>query len=310
MNLLVTGGAGFIGSHLLELLKNRTEIKTVVFDNLSTGFASYVPAGMELIRGDIRGQELQDVFAQGHFDAVVHLAAQTMVPYSMEHPAEDCDINLKGVINVLEGCRKYGVKSIAFSSSAAVYGDNLNVPLQETEKLAPTSFYGITKMATEHYLRVYNEVQGFNATVFRFANVYGERQGAGGEGGVVSIYCKLLTQNKKFQVFGTGKQTRDFVYAGDIAAAILASFKLTGYHVINVSTAKETSINELISYFVQAAGHQVEIEYLPPRQGDIFRSILANDNLKQYLGLEPQMTLAEGIKRTYAWYLKAEGGLA
>lgn len=310
MNLLVTGGAGFIGSHLLELLKNRTEIKTVVFDNLSTGFASYVPAGMELIRGDIRGQELQDVFAQGHFDAVVHLAAQTMVPYSMEHPAEDCDINLKGVINVLEGCRKYGVKSIAFSSSAAVYGDNLNVPLQETEKLAPTSFYGITKMATEHYLRVYNEVQGFNATVFRFANVYGERQGAGGEGGVVSIYCKLLTQNKKFQVFGTGKQTRDFVYAGDIAAAILASFKLTGYHVINVSTAKETSINELISYFIQAAGHQVEIEYLPPRQGDIFRSILANDNLKQYLGLEPQMTLAEGIKRTYAWYLKAEGGLA
>jgi UDP-glucose 4-epimerase len=310
MNLLVTGGAGFIGSHLLALLKDRTEIKTVVFDNLSTGFASYVPAGMELIRGDIRGPELQDVFAQGHFDAVVHLAAQTMVPYSMEHPAEDCDINLKGVINVLEGCRKYGVKSIAFSSSAAVYGDNLNVPLQETEKLAPTSFYGITKMATEHYLRVYNEVHGLNATVFRFANVYGERQGAGGEGGVVSIYCKLLTQNKKFQVFGTGKQTRDFVYAGDIAAAILASFKLTGYHVINVSTAKETSINELISYFIQAAGHQVEIEYLPPRQGDIFRSILANDNLKQYLGLEPQMTLAEGIKRTYAWYLKAEGGLA
>jgi len=310
MNLLVTGGAGFIGSHLLALLKDRTEIKTVVFDNLSTGFTSYVPAGMELIRGDIRGPELQDVFAQGHFDAVVHLAAQTMVPYSMEHPAEDCDINLQGVINVLEGCRKYGVKSIAFSSSAAVYGDNLNVPLQETEKLAPTSFYGITKMATEHYLRVYNEIQGINATVFRFANVYGERQGAGGEGGVVSIYCKLLAQNKKFQVFGNGKQTRDFVYAGDIAAAILASFKLTGFHVINVSTAKETSINELISYFVQAAGSQVEIEYLPPRPGDIFRSILANDNLKQFLGLEPQMTLAEGIKRTYAWYLKAEGGLA
>lgn len=307
MKLLITGGAGFIGSHLLALLKDRPEIKTVVFDNLSTGFKSYVPEGIDLICGDIRGPELKEVFAKEHFDAVIHLAAQTMVPYSMEHPVEDCDINLKGVLKVLDCCRQYGVKSIAFSSSAAVYGDNPDVPLSETQTLWPTSFYGITKMTTEHYLRVYHQVYGINATVFRFANVYGERQGAGGEGGVVSIYCKLLAQNKKFPVFGNGKQTRDFVYAGDIAAAILASLNLTGYNVINVSTAKETSINDLIHYFARASGKNVEIDYLPPRQGDIFRSILTNDNLQKLLGIKPQMDLPEGIKRTYAWYLQAEG---
>ena len=188
----------------------------VVFDNLSSGSKEHVPAGMELVEGDVCDEAAVDaLFADHHFDAVIHLAAQTMVPTSVEQPVLDCRINLEGVLHVLEACRIHGTRHILFSSSAAVYGDNLHIPLKETERLVPTSPYGITKMTTEHYLRVYHELYGMDATVFRFANVYGERQGEKGEGGVVSIFCKLLSQRQGITVFGDGNQTRDFVYAGD-----------------------------------------------------------------------------------------------
>ena len=302
MEILVTGGAGFIGSHLLQFLQERG-IGTVVFDNLSSGSQGHVPAGMELVEGDVRDAAAVDaVMAAHHFDAVVHLAAQTMVPTSVEDPVLDCQINLEGVLHILESCRRHGVPHVLFSSSAAVYGDNLNIPLQETELLAPTSPYGITKMTTEHYLRVYHELYGMDATVFRFANVYGERQGEKGEGGVVSIFCKLLSQGKGITVFGDGKQTRDFVYAGDIARAIVQALDLKGYHTINVSTGQETSINDLIHSFEQAVGHKVDVTYTAPRTGDILRSVLSNGNLVNELGIRPEMDLPEGIKRTYEWY--------
>lgn len=302
MEILVTGGAGFIGSHLLQLLQARG-IQTVVFDNLGSGSQEYVPAGMELVEGDVRDAAAVDaVMAAHHFDAVVHLAAQTMVPTSVENPVLDCQINLEGVLHILESCRRHGVPHVLFSSSAAVYGDNLNIPLQETEVLAPTSPYGITKMTTEHYLRVYHELYGMDATVFRFANVYGERQGEKGEGGVVSIFCKLLSQGKGITVFGDGKQTRDFVYAGDIARAIVQALDLKGYHTINVSTGQETSINDLIYSFEQAVGHKIDVTYTAPRTGDILRSVLSNGNLVNELGIEPEMDLPAGIKRTYEWY--------
>ena len=302
MEILVTGGAGFIGSHLLQLLQARG-IQTVVFDNLGSGSQEYVPAGMELVEGDVRDAAAVDaVMAVHHFDTVVHLAAQTMVPTSVENPVLDCQINLEGVLHILESCRRHGVPHVLFSSSAAVYGDNLNIPLQETEVLAPTSPYGITKMTTEHYLRVYHELYGMDATVFRFANVYGERQGEKGEGGVVSIFCKLLSQGKGITVFGDGKQTRDFVYAGDIARAIVQALDLKGYHTINVSTGQETSINDLIHSFEQAVGHKIDVTYTAPRTGDILRSVLSNGNLVNELGIEPEMDLPAGIKRTYEWY--------
>ncbi|WP_405383959.1 NAD-dependent epimerase/dehydratase family protein [Phascolarctobacterium sp.] len=303
MKLLVTGGAGFIGSHLLQLLAQRQDIETVVYDNLSAGRKEHVPSSLRLVVGDVRAESLADLFASEKFDAVIHLAAQTMVPYSIEHPNVDCDVNLKGIVNVLECCRRYDVKNIAFSSSAAVYGDNLHVPLQETEAPLPTSFYGLTKMAGEHYLRLYHDLFGINATILRFANVYGERQGTGGEGGVVSIFCKLLAQGKGVTVFGNGEQTRDFVYAGDIAQALLKAVQLDGCHVINVSTCKETSLNELLAAFRQAVGHDFPVAYGPAREGDIFRSVLANDRCQEYLGFVPAMDINEGVRRTYADYL-------
>lgn len=303
MEILITGGAGFIGSHILAQLQGRRDMDVVVFDNLSSGSKEHVPAGMELVEGDVCDEAAVDaLFADHHFDAVIHLAAQTMVPTSVEQPVLDCRINLEGVLHVLEACRTHGTGHILFSSSAAVYGDNLHIPLKETERLVPTSPYGITKMTTEHYLRVYHELYGMDATVFRFANAYGERQGEKGEGGVVSIFCKLLSQRQGITVFGDGNQTRDFVYAGDIAQAIIRALPLKGYHTMNVSTGQETSINDLIRSFEKAVGYTVPVQYTAPRTGDILRSVLSNEALKRDLGFVPEMDLEEGIRRTYNWY--------
>ena len=303
MEILITGGAGFIGSHILAQLQGRRDMDVVVFDNLSSGSKEHVPAGMELVEGDVCDEAAVDaLFADHHFDAVIHLAAQTMVPTSVEQPVLDCRINLEGVLHVLEACRIHGTRHILFSSSAAVYGDNLHISLKETERLVPTSPYGITKMTTEHYLRVYHELYGMDATIFRFANVYGERQGEKGEGGVVSIFCKLLSQRQGITVFGDGNQTRDFVYVGDTAQAIIRALPLKGCHTMNVSTGQETSINDLICSFEKAVGYTVPVQYTAPRTGDILRSVLSNETLKRDLGFVPEMDLEEGIRRTYDWY--------
>ena len=311
MKILVTGGAGFIGSHLLQLLASKEDVEVVAYDNLSSGRREHVPSGVRLCEGDVRDEKsLARLFLAEKFDAVVHLAAQTMVPYSLQHPDEDCQVNLLGIINILECCRRYDVKNIVFSSSAAIYGDNLNIPLHEDEKPMPTSAYGITKMTSEHYLRMYHDLYGINTTVLRFANVYGERQGAGGEGGVVSIFCKLLAKGEGVTVFGNGEQTRDFVYAGDIAQALWRGCQLKGHHVINVSTQKETSVNQLLGAFKKAVGREFPVTYAPAREGDIFRSVLSNGRCLELLGVCPTMDLQEGVARTYADYLQKNGDIS
>ena len=251
---------------------------------------------------DIRDNDLEKIFIENTFDVVINLAAQTMVPYSLEHPDEDADINIQGLINVLNCCRKYSVQRIIFSSSAAVYGNNTNVPLKENEKSMPNSFYGITKMTAEHYLRVYNELYGIDAIVLRFANVYGERQGNGGEGGVISIFAKRIADGLPISLFGDGNQTRDFVYAGDIAEAISAALDVKGYHIINISNAVEVSINELIQNFAQVAQREIKVDYQEARLGDIYRSCLDNSNMRQKLDVLPQTTLQEGLLKTYAYF--------
>ncbi len=302
MRILIIGGAGFIGSHLVDLLNNNNEHELVVMDNLSSGSRDNIPHAVKFYEMDIRNKDLDTIFAEHHFDVVINLAAQTMVPYSLEHPDEDADINILGLINVLNCCRKHSVQRVIFSSSAAVYGNNINVPLKENEASVPMSFYGITKMTAEHYLRVYSELYGLDAIVFRFANVYGERQGNGGEGGVVSIFAKRIAEGLPISLFGDGEQTRDFVYAGDIAAAIIAALDVKGYHTINVSNAIEVSINELIHNFGQVAQKEIKVERREERPGDIYRSCLDNTNLKQKLGILPQTTLQEGLLKTYAYF--------
>lgn len=302
MRILILGGAGFIGSHLVELLHNNGNHEMIVLDNLSSGRRENIHQRIQFYKMDIRDHELEHVFKKHKFDVVVNLAAQTMVPFSLKHPDEDADINILGLINVLECCRKYSVKRIIFSSSAAVYGNNTKVPLRENEVLMPMSFYGISKMAAEHYLRAYHELYGLDSIVFRFANVYGERQGNGGEGGVVSIFGRRIAAGLPLTIFGDGDQTRDFVYAGDIAEAIVAALNAEGYLILNVSNRIEVSINELIENFAAVSNKHLEVDYEDAREGDIYRSCLDNTALIKALNTSPQTSLQAGLAKTYSYF--------
>lgn len=306
MKVLLTGGAGFIGSHITQKLL-RENCQVVVLDNLSTGLRGNVPAGVKLIEMDICSAELLKVFEKEQFDAVIHLAAQTMVPISLDKPDYDCQVNIAGTVNVLEGCRKTGVKRVIFSSSAAVYGDVDNVPILENNNTKPTSFYGVSKLTVEKYLDLYYKVFGLDYVVLRYANVYGERQGDGGEGGVISIFTRKIHQNQPLTVFGDGGQTRDFIYAGDVAVANYQALITTNANTVyNISTQTETGVNQIIDMLAQAAGKSVEKVYNLMREGDIYRSSLANGKACERLDWKPVMGLAEGLARTYEYMKKVQ----
>ena len=306
MKILVTGGAGFIGSHLMRKLKEAGH-EAVALDNLSTGLRENLLPDMKLVVMDTHDKAVEDVFQKEHFDAVVHLAAQTLVSDSMTDPENDMYQNVAGTVRILECCRKYGVQRVIFSSSAATYGDvdEKALPISETLPQAPLSFYGLTKKTAEKYLELYHLAYGLDYVVLRFANVYGERQGDGGEGGVISIFTKRLAQGKGITIFGDGKQTRDFVYAGDIADGIIDALttdaKNTAY---NLSTTEETSLNELVQILSRIAGKDITPVYDKPREGDIYRSSLNNAKAICNLGWKPKVSLEEGLKRTFADFKK------
>ncbi|WP_349688096.1 NAD-dependent epimerase/dehydratase family protein [Acidaminococcus sp. DS4831] len=302
--ILVTGGAGFIGSHVVPALLDRGDCEVTVLDNLSTGRRAYVPAGVSFRLLDIRSRELEDFLAREKFQTVIHLAAQTLVPYSMAHPEADEDLNVAGLVHLLEGCRKSGVEQIIFSSSAAIYGDNQNLPLQETEMPAPTSFYGLSKAVGESYIRLYSQAFGLHHVIFRFANVYGERQGETGEGGVISIFARKIAQQEPVTIFGDGNQTRDFVYAGDIARAMCLAVEYPGCATLNVSTNKEVSLNQLITVLEKVLGHRMDVQYGPVRPGDIYASVLSHKALVETLGMREYTDLETGLAKTMAYFQK------
>lgn len=284
MKVAVTGGAGFIGSHLTEILLARG-CEVTVIDNFHTGLRANVPSGALLMELDIRDTGIQDVFDRCRFDMVVHLAAQTMVSASVEAPRFDADVNILGTVNILEACRKFDVRRVVFSSTAAVYGDNDVLPLSEEFPAAPTSFYGLSKVTVEKYLELYHRLYGLDYVVLRFANVYGPRQGDGG-------------------------QTRDFIYVGDIAAgiyqALLTERTNTTY---NLSANSETSVNELVGALRKLADGQIDVQCRPPRAGDIYRSTLSNAKAVAGLDCRPQTELADGLARTYDYFAATAKGV-
>ncbi|MCH4166250.1 MAG: NAD-dependent epimerase/dehydratase family protein [Megasphaera sp.] len=307
MNILVTGGAGFIGSHLTDTLVAEGHNVTVV-DNLSTGNRDYVNGEATFCQADIRdGAAMDAVFDQGHFQIVFHEAAQTLVPYSIEHPLEDADLNIIGLLNILERCRRYGVEKILFSSSAAVYGDNLNVPIKEEEPLKPASFYGLTKVTAERYIQLYHDIFGLSYAILRYSNVYGERQGSHGEGGVVYIFSKALAKGKGLTIYGDGDQSRDFVYVKDVVRANIAAMAQTVEPgIYNISTKIETTVNalkEILFYFSNAA---VAVRYEAARSGDIYRSALDNRKAVEKLKWRPVTKLMPGLLSTYNYFAEEE----
>ncbi len=307
MKVLVTGGAGFIGSHLVRQLL-AADHEVTVLDNVSTGTWQHLPEGKDTCtcwEMDIRDKSAREKMEQGKFDVIVHLAGQTMVDVSIKDPKFDAAENVMGTLNVLEAARHSGVKRIIFASTAASYGDVAEdkLPIREEETLAPMSFYGLTKVTVEKYLQLYHDLYGLDYVALRFANVYGERQGDTGEGGVISIFAKRIAKDQGITVFGDGKQTRDFIYAGDIAAGIIAAMTTDKANAVyNLSNQTETSLLELIDLMGKAAGKKVEPAFAAPREGDINRSMLCNEAAVQNLNWQPQMDLAEGLARTIAYF--------
>lgn len=299
MKVLVTGGAGFIGSHIVDQLLAEGH-QVVVVDDLSTGSLDNVNPQASFVRLSVLDGELLELFAREKFDAALHLAAQTIVGSSLEHPDIDARVNVLGTLQVLEGCRQHGVERIIFASTAAVYGDTADLPVPEEAPGQPASFYGLSKLTAERYIQMYHALYGLNYLILRYANVYGERQGDRGEGGVVSIFAGCLCRNNRLNIYGDGGQTRDFVYVGDVAAANVAAVTTPQTNrILNISSQTETSVNELASLFAEIAGEAACPAYHPARSGDILRSTLRNREACAALDWQPRIVLREGLERTY-----------
>ncbi|MCM3790868.1 NAD-dependent epimerase/dehydratase family protein [Domibacillus indicus] len=300
MNVLVTGGYGFIGSFIAERFF-KEDHRVFIIDNLFSGRKENIDFKHRSFIGDVADEKCESFFKAHSFDVVIHCAAQTSVQRSIEKPFEDSSTNILGLINMLNLSKKYGVKTFVFCSSAAVYGENVSLPLKEEDKLDPVSPYGINKMNGELYCRKWDELYGLSSLVFRFSNVYGPRQHVSAESGVVSIYTTKLLKQEAITVFGTGDQTRDFIYAGDVAEAVYRGVISGLSGIYNVSNNTQTSINELITALTNGK-RQHWIDFLDPKEGDIAFSQLDNTRLKKDLDWVPKYSLEEGLKTTLDYY--------
>lgn len=311
---LVTGGAGFIGSHVAEAYLERGWSVTVV-DNLSSGKIENVPAGAEFVEIDIRDERLHEVFEQrGGFDVVNHHAAQMDVRMSVAQPRFDADVNILGLLNLMEASKASGVGRLIFvSSGGVIYGDPSERPTPESAAKAPESPYGISKMVGEYYLRCFRLLHGFDYVALRYSNVYGPRQDPHGEAGVVAIFSNLILRDEPLIIFGDGEQTRDYVYVGDVVEANMIVSEATlsvgndiDDRAFNVGTGNETSVNELAELLMLGADRSVPVERAPARAGELERNALSCDRLKE-LGWEAAVDLADGLKRAYWWIAEGAG---
>jgi len=299
--VLVTGGAGFIGSHVADaLLEKKCHVEIV--DNLFTGLRKNIPNGAIFHEVDIRSKKLNGIFKQGDFDIVFHLAAQMDIKKSVLDPAFDADANILGGINLLQAMKKHGVNKIVFSSSCATYGEQISFPASEDHPNFPDSPYGIGKLAFEKYLHFYHKEFGINHVALRYANIYGPRQRGDGEGGVVAIFFKQLLSNQKACIFGDGSQTRDLTYVGDVVRANIMAADYDQCGTFNVSTGKETSINSLFDIITQIIGSDQEKLYKPPREGETSRSVLDNSAIIKAFGWQPQIDIKTGLTNTAVFF--------
>jgi len=306
MIVLVTGGAGFIGSHLIEaLVVNGEQVR--VLDNFSTGKRSNISAelsSVEIIEGDIRDREAVQNAMQG-VSRVCHLAALVSVPESINQPDLCFSINAQGTQIVLDEARKAGVQKIVLASSAAVYGDNTNLPLSESERPNPLSPYGLDKLYGEQLGKVYQDLYGIEVTALRFFNVFGPRQDPSSPySGVISIFMEKMASGQQVDIFGDGEQTRDFVYVKDVVSAIILSLqsKSIGFQLFNVGCGGLVSVNDLHRILSDELKLNTDAEYKPTRDGDIVQSQADISTISNTLDFSPEYSLEKGLIETLDWF--------
>jgi len=305
-NILVTGGAGFIGSNLVDKLIEIGE-GAIVIDNLSTGKIENLSQEVLFYEHDITDVEmLKRIFMLHKPKYVFHLAAQASVSRSVREPDFDANVNIIGTLNLLKLSVEYGVEKFIFSSTGgAIYGDEVSrIPTPEAEFPKPISPYGIAKFSAENYLRFFNHEFGLRYTILRYGNVYGPKQDPYGEAGVVAIFTERMLKNEEVRIFGDGECVRDYVYVGDVVEANIAAMEKADGEIVNIGTSKGTTVNELFKMLREITGYEKDPVYAPPRPGDLRKSILDISKAAQVLDWTPKVNLEEGLRKTVEWFKK------
>lgn len=301
MKILITGGAGFIGSNITDLLVSKG-YEVVIIDDLSHGKKRNINPKAKFYQCDIRSADILQIFKNEKPQVLIHEAAQISVPNSVNDPINDASINIIGTLNLLEACRKTGVKRVIYPASAAIFGEPEYLPIDESHPLNMTSGYGVTKHTVEHYLKVYKSLYNIDFVALRYSNVYGPRQDFSGEGGVVAIFCEKLIKGETPYIYGDGEQIRDFVYVKDVAKANLMAITSGDNEIFNVSTNFMITVNDLLKVINSALGKEIKAVYAEARPGDIRNSYMRYDKIKETLGWTPDYNLKRGIKETIEYY--------
>lgn len=304
MKILVTGGAGFIASHITDAFINEGH-QVVVLDDLSTGFQKNINPAAKFIKANICDKKLDQLFENEKFDVVNHHAAQMDVRRSVKDPEFDATTNILGTLNLLQNAKKYGVKKFIFASTGgAVYGEQEYFPADEKHNTQPKSPYGISKLAVEKYLYFYNSEFGLNYSILRYANIYGPRQNAMGEAGVVAIFSTKLLKGEQPVINGSGEQTRDYVFVGDVVKANLLLLNDKDSDIFNVGTTIETNVNQLFNLLNKITGANKDEVHGPAAAGEQMRSVITSEKLFKKFGWKPSTKLEEGLQTTVDYFKK------
>jgi UDP-glucose 4-epimerase len=305
MRIAITGGAGFIASHIADAYAALGH-QLLIIDDLSSGRREQVPAAAQFVHADIRSSEARAAIAAFRPDVLNHHAAQMDVRRSVADPVFDSQVNIGGFLNLLEAAKSAGTRRVIFASSGgAAYGEQERFPADEGHPTAPASPYGVAKRAGELYLDSYRQMYGLSYLALRYANVYGPRQNAHGEAGVVAIFAERCLRHEGCTIFGDGDQTRDFVYVDDVAAANVGALTSGEQGAINIGTGVETSVNQIYALVAKAAGHPMPVVHASAKVGEQRRSVLDTSKAKAILSWRPGVTLEEGITRTVAYFRSA-----